>query len=44
MFQIVNQSYDAAGILYGSQARDYNQGGQPEWLHMQIGGSFERTS
>ncbi|XP_022972887.1 transcription factor bHLH79-like [Cucurbita maxima] len=43
---IVNQPYDAAaGILYGSQtAREYSQGAQPEWLHMQIGGSFERTS
>ncbi|XP_004138140.1 transcription factor bHLH79 [Cucumis sativus] len=42
---IVNQPYDAAGILYGSQAaRDYTQGAQTEWLHMQIGGGFERTS
>ncbi|XP_023516404.1 transcription factor bHLH79-like [Cucurbita pepo subsp. pepo] len=42
---MVNQPYDAVGILYGSQAaRDYTQAAQPEWLHMQIGGSFERTS
>ncbi|GAV74393.1 HLH domain-containing protein [Cephalotus follicularis] len=39
------QPFDATGLMYGSQAaRDYLQGVQSEWLHMQIGGSFERAS
>ncbi|KAK9925885.1 hypothetical protein M0R45_023147 [Rubus argutus] len=38
-------SFDAAGLLFGSHApREYAQGSQPEWLHMQVGGSFERTT
>ncbi|XP_015575316.2 transcription factor BHLH089 isoform X2 [Ricinus communis] len=39
------QTFDAAGMAFGSQAtRDYNRGTSPEWLHMQVGGGFERTS
>ncbi|XP_059645573.1 transcription factor bHLH79 isoform X2 [Cornus florida] len=31
----------ATGMIFGSQAtREYGQGSQPEWLHMQVGGSF----
>ncbi|XP_062116370.1 transcription factor bHLH79 isoform X2 [Humulus lupulus] len=36
------QAFDAAGLLFGSQApRDYAQGSPPEWLHMQVGGSID---
>ncbi|XP_030493328.1 transcription factor bHLH79 isoform X3 [Cannabis sativa] len=39
------QAFDAAGSLFGSQApRDYAQGSPPEWLHMQVGGSFDRQT
>ncbi|PIA62378.1 hypothetical protein AQUCO_00200402v1 [Aquilegia coerulea] len=39
------QPFDASGIPFGSQAtREYGQGSAPEWLHMQVGGSFERTT
>ncbi|KAF3437122.1 hypothetical protein FNV43_RR19875 [Rhamnella rubrinervis] len=39
------QPFDATGLLFGSQAaREYVQGSQPEWLHMQVGGSFERAT
>lgn len=39
------QSFDATGLLFGSHTlREYAQGSQPEWLHMQVGGSFERTT
>ncbi|RVW35508.1 hypothetical protein VitviT2T_026055 [Vitis vinifera] len=39
------QTFDAAAMIYGSQAtREYAQGSQPEWLHMQVGGSIERAS
>ncbi|CAI0379539.1 unnamed protein product [Linum tenue] len=38
------QTYDASGIGYGSQtAREFSRGASPEWLHMQIGGGFERS-
>ena len=37
--------FDATGLLFGSQAaREYVQCSQPEWLHMQVGGSFERAT
>ncbi|PRQ16059.1 putative transcription factor bHLH family [Rosa chinensis] len=37
--------FDAATLLFGSHtAREYGQGSQAEWLHMQVGGSFERTA
>ncbi|XP_058008809.1 transcription factor BHLH089 isoform X4 [Hevea brasiliensis] len=39
------QTYDTTGMAFGSQAtRDYSRGTSPEWLHMQVGGGFERTS
>lgn len=38
-------SFDPAGMIYGAQAaREYGQGSQPEWLHMQLGSSFERAT
>jgi hypothetical protein len=31
-------------MIFGSQpTREYAQSSQPEWLHMQVGGSFERA-
>lgn len=45
VFPLGAQSFDAAGLLFGSHApREYAQGSQPEWLHMQVGGNFERTT
>ncbi|KAA8533058.1 hypothetical protein F0562_033409 [Nyssa sinensis] len=39
------QTFDTAGVAFNSQAtRDYDRGSSPEWLHMQIGGGFERTT
>ncbi|KAF7809221.1 transcription factor BHLH089-like [Senna tora] len=39
------QTFDTAGMAFGSQApREFSRGSSPEWLHMQIGGGFERTS
>ncbi|KAG6633043.1 transcription factor bHLH79-like [Carya illinoinensis] len=36
--------FDASGIIFGSQAtREYAQTSQPKWLHMQVGGRFERA-
>ncbi|BAT74601.1 hypothetical protein VIGAN_01230400 [Vigna angularis var. angularis] len=38
-------AYDPAGMPFGSQApREYSRGSSPEWLHMQVGGGFERTT
>ncbi|KAL2935951.1 Transcription factor bHLH79 [Bienertia sinuspersici] len=42
-------SYDASGMMFSAQAaREFMAaaagGSQPEWLHMQLGGNFERTS
>ncbi|CAI0399102.1 unnamed protein product [Linum tenue] len=37
--------FDATGMMFGQQAtREYVQGPQAEWLHMQVGGGFERSS
>ena len=45
MSQLGAQPFDASGIIFGSQAmREYAQSSQPEWLHMQLGGSFERAT
>ena len=45
MFQIRAQSFDASGMIFGSQAmREYAQSSQPEWLYMHVGGSFERAT
>ncbi|KAJ7953717.1 transcription factor bHLH79 [Quillaja saponaria] len=39
------QTFDTSGMGFGSQAtRDYSRGSSPEWLHMQVGGGFERTT
>ncbi|KAF8040565.1 hypothetical protein BT93_B2711 [Corymbia citriodora subsp. variegata] len=38
------QPYDTSGMPFGSQApREYGRGSSPEWLHMQVGGGFDRT-
>ncbi|XP_040363834.1 uncharacterized protein LOC112173800 [Rosa chinensis] len=37
--------FHAAALLFGPHTpREYVQGSQAEWLHMQVGGSFERTT
>ncbi|XP_071710840.1 transcription factor bHLH79 [Rutidosis leptorrhynchoides] len=37
--------FDATGLLFGSQAgQDYSQEPQSEWLHMQLGSSYERAT
>ncbi|CAK7322915.1 unnamed protein product [Dovyalis caffra] len=39
------QPLDATGMVFGpQQTREYVQGSQSEWLHMQVGGSFERAT
>ncbi|CAN8311907.1 unnamed protein product [Cochlearia groenlandica] len=39
------QPFENPGMQFGSQTtREYNRGASPEWLHMQVGGGFERTS
>ncbi|XP_054821570.1 transcription factor bHLH79 [Prosopis cineraria] len=39
------QAFDVAGMIFGSQSgRTYAQGTQLGWLHMQIGGGFERAT
>lgn len=39
------QTFEMAGVPFGSQPpREFSRGSSPEWLHMQIGGSFERTA
>ncbi|KAL8196523.1 hypothetical protein R6Q57_024818 [Mikania cordata] len=39
------QAFDMAGVPFGSQpTREFSRGSSPEWLHMQIGGSFERST
>ncbi|KAK3027869.1 hypothetical protein RJ639_041503 [Escallonia herrerae] len=43
-FKFGQQTFDMEGVAFGSQAtREYSRGSSPEWLHIQIGGSFERT-
>ncbi|XP_052182501.1 transcription factor BHLH089-like isoform X3 [Diospyros lotus] len=38
-------TFDATDMIFGSQARrEYMQGSQPEWLHMQVGSSFDRAT
>lgn len=38
-------TFDATGILFSSQApREYTEGAHSEWLHMQVGGRFERAT
>ncbi|OIV93106.1 hypothetical protein TanjilG_20768 [Lupinus angustifolius] len=39
------QTFDTAGMPFTSHAsREYSRGSSPEWLHMQVGGGFERTT
>ncbi|XP_019243650.1 PREDICTED: transcription factor bHLH79-like isoform X2 [Nicotiana attenuata] len=38
-------AFDATGMIFGAQApREYAQGAQSEWLHMQVGSSFDRAT
>ncbi|XP_077212860.1 transcription factor BHLH094-like isoform X2 [Tasmannia lanceolata] len=38
-------TFDTSGMAFGSQAmREYGQGSPQEWLHMQVGGGFERAT
>ncbi|KAF3646190.1 Transcription factor BPE [Capsicum annuum] len=40
-----HQTFDPNAMAFGSQAtREYARGTSPEWLHMQLGGGFERTT
>ncbi|XP_020216084.1 transcription factor BHLH089 [Cajanus cajan] len=39
------QTFDTTGMPFVSQAaREYSRGSSPEWLHMQVGGGFERAT
>ncbi|KAK9090585.1 hypothetical protein Sjap_023762 [Stephania japonica] len=38
------QTFDSTSIEFGSQAREFSQILPPEWLHMQVGGGFERAT
>ncbi|XP_073033313.1 transcription factor BHLH094-like [Primulina eburnea] len=39
------QTFETPGMAFGSQGtREYGRDSSPEWLHMQIGGGFERPS
>lgn len=46
--QFGQQAFDTSRMLYGSQTceppREYGRGSSPEWLHMQLGGSFGRQT
>ncbi|GAB4845569.1 hypothetical protein Ancab_038974 [Ancistrocladus abbreviatus] len=43
--ELVPPGFDATGMLFGSQAaREYVASAQPECLHMQLGGGFERAT
>ncbi|OVA11947.1 Myc-type [Macleaya cordata] len=38
-------TFDSAGMTFVSQgASEFGQGSPPEWLHMQVGGGFERAT
>ncbi|KAI3516358.1 hypothetical protein L1887_15273 [Cichorium endivia] len=40
-----HQTYDMASMPFVSQpTREFSRGSSPEWLHMQIGGGFERST
>ncbi|KAF5746663.1 putative DNA binding protein [Tripterygium wilfordii] len=42
---VAQQTYDTGGMAFGSQAtREFSRASSPEWLHMQVGGGFERTT
>jgi len=39
------QAYDTPSLTFSSQApREYGQEAATEWLHMQVGGAFERVT
>ncbi|XP_015076833.1 transcription factor BHLH094 [Solanum pennellii] len=39
------QPFDTNAMAFSSQAtREYTRGTSPDWLHMQLGGGFERTT
>ncbi|KAM1065587.1 hypothetical protein ACFX2B_020880 [Malus domestica] len=39
------QTFDNAAMAFGTQPpREYSRGNSPEWLHMQVGGGFNRTT
>ncbi|XP_050373312.1 transcription factor BHLH089 isoform X2 [Argentina anserina] len=39
------QTFDTAAMAFGTQPpREYSRGSSPEWLHMQVGGGFGRTT
>ncbi|KAL0364131.1 UNVERIFIED_CONTAM: Transcription factor [Sesamum angustifolium] len=41
----VQQTFDASSMAFGPQStREYGRSSSPDWLHMQIGSGFERTS
>ncbi|KAL9424059.1 hypothetical protein AB3S75_036022 [Citrus x aurantiifolia] len=43
--EFTQQTFDTAGMPFGSQAtREYSRGTSPDWLHMQVGGGFERMT
>ncbi|XP_061991575.1 transcription factor BHLH089 isoform X1 [Rosa rugosa] len=43
--QFGQQTFDTAAMAFGTQPpREYSRGSSPEWLHMQVGGGFERTT
>lgn len=45
VFQFGQQTFEMTGVPFGAQpTREFSRGSSPEWLHMQIGGNFERTS
>ncbi|CAF2082397.1 unnamed protein product [Brassica napus] len=38
------QTFENQGMQFGAQGtREYSRGASPEWLHMQVGGGFERS-
>ncbi|KAL0447088.1 UNVERIFIED_CONTAM: Transcription factor [Sesamum latifolium] len=42
---VYSTDFETPAMAFGSQStREYDRGSSPEWLHMQIGGGFERTS
>ncbi|KAL9663756.1 hypothetical protein QQ045_019147 [Rhodiola kirilowii] len=44
-FPAKDQAYDSAGLAYPPQpSRDYGRPSSPDWLHMQVGGGFDRSS
>nr|QCY41191.1 basic helix-loop-helix transcription factor 1 [Eriobotrya japonica] len=39
------QTFDNAAMAFGTQPpREYSRGNSPKWLHMQVGGGFNRTT